>query len=495
MRRCNAVTRVALAALLAAVLAGCERPVEITSKPPEGTGSPAAESAPAAIYVSAPVDLGKIEDEFVRLLPVEVAQIARRLPRAACQTSSTKKICLDARVWGRVVRDGQVKMVGSAQGLELKIPLHYELTAQPVGSGPATTVAGALTVTASYAMTMDDRWQPALKLGQGFTWPDGAKIKVLDGETSIQADVEAVLSQKLSKLPQTVLVGLLPSHLRSEVELAWRYLHYPIALSLDRQIWMRGTPVGLRFGGVAAVAQGYEMRMAIAAKLQTYVGDRPAPLPPSPLLPLGSGSEPGGGGILLPAEISYQALSADAAKHLPPVPAIGNNLTQQVRVTDLTFYPSGKRLAVGVHLNLPSNGSWVSGAGVAYYLASPTLKPSSSEIVLSQCEAFGSSAKQNAMQKELPFLIDQRFVDGLQGAVAVNIDDKLTGALDLLRQTQSVALGNGLKLWLVPGRARVVKITPGPDGLRLQIEVVGDLAARRDGTDVASDSAAMKVTP
>ncbi len=496
MRIGDPLVRLAAALTLVALLAGCERPADLTAKPPESTETSVAESAPAAIYVSAPVNLGKTEDEIVRLLPGDVAQIARRVPRAACQTSGTKQVCLDARIWGRIVRDGQAKVSGTVQGLELAIPLRYELTAQPVGAGPATPMAGSLVVTASFALTMDERWQATLKLGQGYTWPQGAKIKVLDGETSVQADVEAVLTQKLSKLSPAAAAGLVPETLRTEVELVWRYLHYPVALSQERQIWMRGTPVGLRFGGLAATSAGVQLRMAIAAKLQTYLGDRPAPLPPSPMLSLGSGAEPGGGGILLPADIGYQALVAASAARLPAVPAIVSDAPlAQARVASLSFYPSGKRLAIGVHLSLPANGAWFGGEGVAYYLATPALKPSSPDLVLAQCEAFGSSAKQSARAKDLPFLIDQRFVDGIAGSVSVNIDDRLTAALDLLRQTQSVPLGKGLKLWLAPSHARVVKLAPGTEGLRLQIEVVGDLSARRDGTDVASDGGGQKATP
>lgn len=496
VRICNSIAGLALMFTLGGLLAGCERPADVTAKPSESTEPMIAETAPAAIYVSAPVDLGKTEDEIVRLLPGDIAQIARRLPRAACQTTGTKRVCLDARLWGRIVRDGQAKITATGQGLELKIPLRYELTAQPIGAGAATPVSGALVVTASYALTMDERWQASLKLGQGYTWPQGAKIKVLDGETSVQSDVESVLTQKLAKLSPAAVAGLAPERLRPEVELVWRYLHYPVALSLDRQIWMRGTPVGLRAGGFVTAGDGVELRMAIAARIQTYVGDRPAPLPPSPMLPLGAGAEPGGGGILLPADIGYQAMVADAAKRLPDVPSFGRDLKDaQAKVTALSFYPSGKRLAVGVHLRLPANGGWFAGEGVAYYLATPSLKPGSPEIQLGQCEAFGTSAKQSARQKDVPFLLDPRFIDGLGAAVAVNIDDKLTSALDLLRQTQSVALGKGLKLWLAPNRARIVRIAPGADGLRLQIEVTGDLTARRDGTDVASDGDGVKVTP
>ena len=496
LRVYNPIACFALMLALGALLAACERPADVTARPPESTEPILVETAPAAIYVSAPVDLGKTEDEIVRLLPGDIAQIARRLPRAACQTNGTKKVCLDARLWGRITRDGQAKISATGQGLELNIPLRYELSVQPIGAGPATLISGALVVTASYALTMDERWQASLKLGQGYTWPQGAKIKVLDGETSVQSDVETVLTQKLAKLSPAAVAGLVPERLRAEVDLVWRYLHYPVALSLDRQIWMRGTPVGLRAGGFAKAAGGIELRMAIAAKIQTYVGDRPAPLPPSPMLPLGAGAEPGGGGVLLPADISYQAMADDAAKRLPNVPALAGEVKgAQAKVTGLSFYPSGKRLAVGVRFGLPANGGWFGSEGVAYYLATPALKAGSPEIQLGQCEAFGSSAKQSARQKELPFLLDQRFVDGLGAAVAVNIDDKLTSALDLMRQTQSVALGKGLKLWLAPNRARIVKIAPGAEGLRLQIEVTGDFTARRDGTYVASDGNGAKATP
>ncbi len=493
------VVAVLLAVVLTAALAGCDRPVDVTAKPGELIDTATAESAPAAIYVSAPVDITKTEGEIVRLLPTDIAQIARRLPKAACQTTNGKQVCLDVRLWGRISRGGEAKISGTVQGLELQIPIRYELTAQPVGAGSATPISGSLSVTASFALTMDERWQPALKLGQGYTWPQGAKIKVLGGETSLQADVEPLLTQRLQRVTPAMVAGLVPPDLRQRVEMVWRYLHYPVALSQDRQIWLRGTPVGLRFGGLASNAAGTELRMAIAARLQTFVGDRPAPLPPSPLIQLGSGMEPAGGGIVLPAEVSYEALIASTATKLPTVPAppvtTGSAPAAIPSVSSVSFFPSGKRLAVGVHLVLPANGNWLQGHAVAYYLASPAMKPGSPSIVLSRCEPFGPSGKQNARQKELPFLIDGRFVEGLEAAVDVNAGDKLAAAIELLQRQQSLPLAKGLKVWLTPASAKVVRIVPGTDSLRLQIEVVGDFSVRHDGTDVASDTDAVKVTP
>ena len=491
-----------LAAALAMLLAGCDRPVDVTARPAEISELVTFESAPAAVYVSASADLTKTEDEIVRLLPADLAQIARRVPRAACQTNG-KPQCLDVRLWGRISRSGQAKITGTAQGLELQLPLHYELTAQPIGPGAATPISGSLTVNASFALSMDERWQPALKLGQGFTWPQGAKIKVLNGETSVQADIEPVLTQKLQKLAPGVVAGLVSADFRQQVELVWRYLHYPLALSQDRQIWLRGTPVGLRFAGLASTASGSELRMAITAKLQTYVGDRPAPLPPSPLAQLGTGLEPAGGGIVLPADVSYEALAAAAGPRLPAVPVTpdlaasssGNAPAVAPMVRSLSFHPAGKRLAVGVHIAMPANGNWFASQAVAYYLASPTMKPGSPEIGLTQCEPFGVTGKQNARQKEMPFLIDQRFVESLETSVSVNVADRLAASLDAMRRQQSLVLSKGLRLWLLPASAKVVKITPASDGLKLQIEVTGDMSVRRDGTDVASDDGAIKITP
>jgi hypothetical protein len=506
--RCfGTLSKVALGLLLALPLAACERPSDVTAKPPESSEPASTDVLPAAIYVSAPVDLTKTEDEIVRLLPGDISALLRRVPKAFCKmvpvsagSAATKQVCLDVRLWGRISRDGQAKLTGTAQGLDLKIPLRYELMAQPVGVGPVTPVTGTISVTASYGLTMDERWQPTLKLGQGFTWPDGAKIKVLESETSVQAEVEQVLIRALSKMKPGPVPGIVPDSLRPQVELTWRYLHYPIALSQDHQIWMRGTPVGLRFAGLAQGTGGVELRVAIAAKLQTFKGERPAPLPPSPVLGLGSGMEPAGGGIVLPALIAYDALAAEPTKHFAAKPAnswIASDLPAglQPHIKSLSFFPAGKRLAVGVTLSLPANGSWFPGQGVAYFLSTPAIKPGSPELVLTQCEPFGISTKQSARQKELPYLIDPRFADLIGGAVNHNIDDNLTAALDLLRQQQSVVLTKGLRLWVTPTQARVAKITPGPEGLALQIEVSVDLSSRRDGTDVASDNDNAKATP
>lgn len=459
------------------------------------------ESAAAAIHVSAPADLTRVEGEIMRLLPVEFQPITRRLSRAACELKNGKNVCLDVKVWGRLTRGGDVKLKGTAAGLELLVPIRYDLSVQPVGPGSASQVTGTLPIIANFSLTLDERWQPTVKLAQGFTWPQGTKLKVLAAETNIQSDIEGLLAARLNKLPPTTFANLVTDELRQRVELAWRYLHYPVALSYDRQIWLRGTPIGLRFAGLTPTAEGTQVRMAIAARLQTFVGDRPAPLPPSPLAQLGAGSEPAGGGVVLPAELGYEALVERAKANLPKVPkpplgeVAAKDTPPQPTIGGLGFYPAGRHVAVGVHVTLPPTGSWFSTHAVAYYLATPGMKAGSSEIVLGNYELFGSGNKQAARLKELPFLLDTRFKDGLDGAVSVEAAGQLRSSLDFLRDLQALPLGKGVKLRMTPSSARVARIVPASNGLKLQIEVTGDMTVHRDGTDVASGEVKAPATP
>ena len=480
-------------------LAGCDRAVDLTAKPTEAPDQQVAESAPAAVSVSAPLDLSKTEELLVRLLPGDIASIARRLHAAACTTINGRQVCLDARVSGRIIRDGQARLGGNGHGLELRVPLRYDLVAQPVGPGAAVAVSGKLMVVAHFSMTMDERWQPTLKLDPVLTWPDSAKIKVFDGETAVQSDVETVLTARLQKMPATIIAGLIPTDLRPDVELAWRYLHYPLPLSQDQQIWLRGTPLGLHFGGIKTTNGLPELRVIITARLQTFIGDRPAPLPPSPLPQLGSGIEASGGGIILPADITYEALSADAAHHLPAVAPAANSTTgadtNKATVRSVSFFPASKRLGLGVHLSLPASGSWLPGHGVAYFLATPDMRPGSAQLVLTNCDLYAANGKSPARQKDYAFLSNLRFAESVGQSVSLDIADKLNAATEIIKHAASLPLAKGLRLWLQPGDPKVVKITAGIDALRLQIESGGEFIVRKEGTDVASGADAAKITP
>ena len=487
----------------------------MTAKPGEMSEQHAEESAPTAVYVSEAIDLSKTEDELGRLLPNEIVPVARRLPRVVCQTvaaangqkvgqsataaaAAGKQVCQDAKVWGHIYRDGSVKIAGSAQGLELTVPLAYDLTVQSVGPGAATVIHGKTSVVAAYTMTLDERWQPALKLGSAWNWPQGARIKVLDGELNTQSEVEAILNQRLGKVPSAALAGLVPSDLRQQADLAWRNQHYPIALSQEQQIWLRGTPVGLHFAGIALTANGPEVRLAITARLQTFVGDRPAPLPPAPLAQLGSGLEPSGGGIVLPGDVSYKTIALAAAQHLPaipPAPAAKVGETTATSVKSVAFYSSGPRVAVAVHLGLPAGGTVLASQGVAYFVATPAMKPGSSDVVLKDCVSYGAASKKSTRRKDMPLLDDTRFAENIASAVAVGVGDQLTAALETVRAQQSLVLAKGFRLWLSPKEAKVIKINPASDGLHLQIEVVSELAVRREGTDVASGGGDSRATP
>ena len=480
-------------------LAGCNRAVDVTAKPGEQADQQLAESQPAAILVAAPIDLGHTNDEVNKLLPVEIAQIGRRIAHAQCSTVKGQQVCLDVRLSGRIVRDGQAHFIGTARGLDLQVPFRYELVAQPFGAGSNTTLNGKLTATASYTLSLDEHWQPALKQEPGYKWDDGGKIKVLAGDTTVQADVEPVLSQHLSKLPPAAVGGLVPAELKHQVEVVWRFLHYPVALSQEQQIWLRGTPLGLRYGGISSVDGVTELRMAVTARMQTFVGERPAPLPPSPLASPGSGPEAMGGGVLLPAEIAYETLAASVEPHLPAIPpreVAGEKSAPPAQVKALGFFASGRRLGVAVHFGALPGGSWFSGHAAAYFLATPAIKPGSSILTLSQTELYAPNLKPSSALKEMPFLADSRFADNIGASLSIDVADKLAAATDLVQRHANVSLTQGLMLTMAPASARVAKISPGIDALHLQIEVDGQLLVRREGTDVAIDSGSgAKVTP
>ena len=483
-----------------AALGGCDRGVDVTAKPGEAADQRIVESQPAAINVEAAADLTRTGDELAKLLPSELAVINRRLPRPVCQSANAKPVCRDIKLFGRLLRDGPSELTGTARGLELQLPLRYELVAQPIGPGPNTIVNGKLSVTASFAMAMDEHWLPTLKMDPVFKWRDGNKIPVLGTDVSLQSDVEPVLAARLQKLPPAALTGLVPADLRQQVEAVWRYLHYPIALSQDQQIWLRGTPLGLRFAGLATRDGTTQTRMAITVRMQTFSGDRPAPLPPSPVAAPGGGIEPAGGGILLPADVPYGLLTAAANAHLPAIPertVNGETSAHAPPVKSLAFYAAGKRLGLAVHFAGLPGGSWLSGHAVGYFLTVPRISPGGTLLNLSQTEPYIVGGKSTALQKEMPFLSDTRFAENINSALALDISDKLAVALALVRRQASLSLApNGQKIYLRPAEARVAEISPGIDALRLQIEVAGDFTVRRDGTAVAAESdAAAKPTP
>ena len=490
----------AVATCAALSLAGCNRAVDVTAKPGEAADQQLAESQPAAIMVAAPVDLSHAEEEIAKQLPAEVALIGRRIARAQCVTNAAKQqVCLDVRLSGRVIRDGQAKLAGTSRGLELIVPLRYELVAQPYGAGANTVLNGRFNATANFTLAMDEHWQPALKLEQGFKWDDGAKVKVLAGDTTLQADAEPYLTQHLGKLPATTVAGLVPGELKHQVEVVWRFLHYPIALSEEQQIWLRGTPLGLRYAGIANADGATELRMAVTARMQTFVGERPAPLPPSPMAAPGSGPEATGGGVLLPAEVPYEALAAASARHLPAIPA--RTVAREApaapsEVKALAYFASGRRLGVAVHFASIPGGGWMSGHAAAYFLATPVVKPGSTLIGLGQTELYAPGLKPSPALKEMPFLADTRFAESISTSMSVDIADKLAAATEMVQRHASVPLAQGLKLTMTATSAKVARISPGIDTLRLQIEVDGALMVRREGTDVAADNTDVaKATP
>ena len=128
---------------------------------------------------------------------------------------------------------------------------------------------------------------------------------------------------------------------------------------------------------------------------------------------------------MLVSDVPFEVLNAEAARHLPAIPVRSEIVSTAAAKTDvrsITLFPAGKRIGLGVHLSLPAtNGGWFAGHGVAYYMATPDMRPGSSQIVLTQCELFASTAKTPARQKDYGFLTDPRFSDAIGQSVTVDV--------------------------------------------------------------------------
>lgn len=477
-------------------LAGCEEIVDFSGRPNEKLQAGTAETAGSAIYVAEPIDTSGLDETLAGLIPAEVTTIGRRIKKAQCRSSEGEEICRTAMLRGAVIRDGQVRLKGIAGGVALEVPLRADLTARIEGADDASPQQSShrYVLTATYKAQLDEAWQIGFELAKDVVWNEPPTVQVHDATASIEAELLDELLPKLRRFAGRLGQVLQPNKLKGLTAEAWRALHAPIQIASGPEIWLSGEPRDVRFGGFADRDGGLEIRTLIATRLRTYVDERPKPLWPADQPALNAAPGSAIGGIVLPIDVGYEDLRAKLKQKLMlgvAVPAVAGEPVPVVTVRDVTLYPVGTRLGIGIDMVVKVPGVWRGLRGYAHFLATPVVEPGSNRLGLGRAELIDPSVIPDQYKRDLAAISRREFADEIAKAMDFDIGQSLERAMQLVNAAADRFIGDGLRLKGKLTSWRVGTIETSRNGLRLNAEFLGDLTIREDkGAQAAAVPAA-----
>lgn len=378
--------------LLPLVLAACER--EVTNpRPPQVTAPASIPSRSSVVAVPISVEMRLLQARLETVIPKTLWTIDReekQCVKAARLTACLKrddsgkcKIGLDkakvtpdlpCRLIGSVAR-GPLTLTGRGDTLRLSMPVAATVSVRDLAGAINETAVGAAEITADARLAMGPDWQPRARLTLSHDWTIPPGVDLLGRRITFTDKADPKLQKVFADLERDLPREIRKLGIPEKVAEGWREGF--TTLELNRRnppVWLRVTPQAVHVGGYRATPTAVTLHLAVQARTETFVGDRPAdpeatPLPP-PAPPLG----PAGAHFHMPVIADYAAVEPVLQKALDklarqpvPVPEIGDVKVAFDTVT--MFATEGGRLAVGIGLKaetprglLDSRGTvWLTG--------------------------------------------------------------------------------------------------------------------------------------
>lgn len=475
------------------LLAGCQEQVELTARPPEQSARIEQSGARTPIYVVERVGLAGIDAEIAQLLPERIAIVSERIRTGACSGKKSKRQCPSELVSGEILRAGTPRLFGAADSLVVEVPVAYRLEAKGEGGDAAAPerIDRDLTVRVRLGLTLDEKWRLGIVPDRKLVWSEGAEVERGGRSLPLQAKVEESLRRPMAQLVPLLTRVLQPQRLPELTATTWRHLHYPIEVSQSPAIWLRGDPLEVRFGGVRASGGELEIRAAIMTDLRTYIGERPVPLIPRliPQLTAAVG-EPEPGGVVLPVSVGYDELRSAVLAALPP----GGRLSEAgetsvgLVIGDVEVFPSNRQLGLGFHLDADLPDLWRNLTASAYLLADPKVVAGTSKLSLA-APSFAPAAKPTSAAAEGLARVYQEPLGALAlRAVDLDLGPRLDRALAMAKAMTDRPLVDDLRLEGDFRGWRIASIDPQPEGLRLTVQVTGELRVVTSRSALASET-------
>lgn len=390
--------------LVAATVASCSRGAE-SEAPPRARDRISVPAQSSTIAVPIEADLGALARALEREVPRALWTIDK--PNQTCLAPQKTQVLgvtlksprIGCRIVGRVTR-GPIKLSGAGRDLIVTMPLHAELSARDVaGLLKSETATGDALVHAVVRLSLTQDWRPQGKVDIRYDWTTEPGIDFMGQRIEFTSRADAKLQEVVAKLERTLPAELGKLELRRSVEQVWGKAFTTLELNrANPPVWMRVTPSELRFGGYRVERQRLRLDLGMTALTETFVGERPADPPATPLPPLRPlEAPPGKIAFYIPVIADYRQLEPVVRKALVKrsarpfeVPGLGPVDARFGKV--IVYGTTGGRIAVGAAFAANDrSGSLASAKGTIWLTGKPVSEPNSRRIGFTDLQVGGDT--------------------------------------------------------------------------------------------------------
>jgi hypothetical protein len=388
------VTARLVGVMLALLVAGCSRD---TSNPAPPRVMAPADIPAAASAIAVPIS-AKIAD-LERLVNAEV-------PRTLVTIDEAKPACAKLPVIGNVscrlkgeVTRGRITVTGAGDTLKLSMPVEAVVSAKDIGKViKSETATAAAVVVADVRLTSVGDWQPSAKVDIDYRWTRKPGIDLLGKRLSFAGRTDPELQKLLKRLEASVPKHIAKLHPRDKLANAWSKGFTSIKLNdHNPQVWLRLTPEQLRFRRYHIEKGVITLQLGATARTETFVGERPADAPATPLPPPAPYQIAPDTGFRfhIPVIADYAELEPVLEKALKKIekrpiaiPRLGD---VQPHFSNVTMYSTtGGRLAIGLSLSVDTPQRWLDPRGTVWVTGRPYNEPGSQRVKVRDLQIAGS---------------------------------------------------------------------------------------------------------
>lgn len=473
----RAIRNIVVAGALA--LSACGKPVE-QGPPPRATDTIRFDPQSSVIAVPVEADLRQLAAALERAVPRQLWTIDK--PGQTCVASKKVKVLvvkiktptLKCRLVGQVTR-GPLALSGQGRDLVITMPLSAVIRAQDIGGilKQETATANAR-VRGVVRLSMGSDWNPRGKIDITYDWTREPGVDFLGQRIEFTSKADAKLAGVIARLERTLPGELNKLNVRAKVQHAWGKAFTSLQLNrANPPVWMRITPQELQFGGYTVRGNKLVLRMGMKAVTETFVGDRPADPPSTPLPTVKPMTEnPGSMLFFIPVIADYAQLEPVVQKALIKrsarpfeVPGIGAVNAEFGKVT--IYGTEGGRIAVGAGFTARDAAGRISPASGTLWLTGLPVNPANTRQVMFKdiavrgvtdgvaTDLLLQLANNPAISQTIGDALAQNFsndYDKLMGKITRAIDEKREGDLMIRARITDVrtdplkAAGQGLYL-------------------------------------------------
>jgi hypothetical protein len=470
-------------AVLALLLAGCSRD----------------SSNPAPPRVMAPAEIPGASSAIAVPISARVADLQRmvnaEVPRTLVTINEAKPACVKLPVIGNVscrlvgqVTRGPITVTGRGDVLTLSMPVDAIVSAKDIGKViKSETATAAAVVEADVLLTSVGDWQPSAKAAIDYRWTRKPGIDFLGKRITFAGRADPELQKLLRRLEASIPKHIAKLHPRDKLANAWSKGFTSIKLNdHNPPVWLRLTPEQLRFRRYHIEKGVITLELGAAARTETFVGERPADPPVTPLPPPAPYQIAPDNGFRfhIPVIADYAELEPVLEKALKklekkpiPVPRVGD---VRAEFTKVTMYPTtDSRLAIGLGLKVKTPRGWISPRGTVWVTGQPYNEPGSQRVKVRDLQIAGrpdstsfgvllAVAQSEGVRREVATALSQDF--------ARDYNKILAKAGDAIAQKR---LGDFMLTATISDVKNGV-IYPAGQGLYMPVDATGTAALRFD---------------